>query len=120
MSEGQAPVPGRWSMRRRDWAMAAWVSFLAASIGTLVIFAVLDPAEFTLAWASAWDIGRRLGYSLGFAFLYGVCFLASGLTVFMIRTGPPPGHAQGRGRRPPPRVHDPRENNPDLDDEAWS
>ena len=107
-------------MRQRDWAMAAWVAFLAASVGTLVIFGLLDPEEFTMAWSVHWEIGRLLGYSLGFAFLYAISFLASGLTVFMIRSGPTQGHSKGSGHRPVPETHDPAKNNPDLEGEEWN
>ncbi|MBT8059917.1 MAG: hypothetical protein KJO33_09990, partial [Gammaproteobacteria bacterium] len=54
-------------------------------------------------------------YSLGFLFLFVVSLIASGLTVFMIRTGPKSGHASGKGRRPPPEIRSPDEENPDLD-----
>ena len=56
-----------------------------------------------------------LAYSLGFIFLYTVSLLASGLTIFMVRTGPRRGHARGEGRRPPPEIRTPEEENPDLD-----
>ena len=49
-----------------------------------------------------WQMGPRLAYSLGFLFLYLVSLFASGLTIFMVRTGPRRGHARGEGRRPPP------------------
>ena len=101
-------------MRQRDWAVAAWVAFLSASVGSFVLFGLLDPNEFALAWSVQWEIGRRLGYSLGFAFLFGVSFLASALTVFMIRSGPRRGHSRDTGQKTTPVTHDPAENNPDL------
>jgi hypothetical protein len=117
---GAEHIPNRWSMRQRDWAMAAWVAFLSASFGTLIIFALLDPDEFTTAWSVQWEIGRLLGYSLGFAFLFVVSFLASGLTVFMIRSGPRQGYSKGRDQKPVPATHDPAKNNPDLEGEEWN
>jgi Ni/Fe-hydrogenase subunit HybB-like protein len=108
-------LPGRWSRRKRDIGVAVWIAFLAACAGTFVIFAVLDPEALNDAWVLPWEMGRRLAYSLGFLFLFIVSLIASGLTVFMIRTGPQSGHAKGQGRRPPPNIRSPEENNPDLD-----
>jgi len=106
-------------MRQRDWAVVFWISFLAASVGFVVLFALIDPLDLVSAWSDRYDIGSRLAYGLGFAFIYVVCFLASSLTMFMIRTGPGRGHQSGEGRRAIPEVHDPAVRNPDLDDEDW-
>ncbi len=115
MNQDATELPGRWGRRKRDIATVVWVSFLSACVGTFVIFAVMDPEALNDAWVLPWEMGRRLAYSLGFAFLFVVSLIASGLTVFMIRTGPRSGHASGRGRRPPPDIRSPDENNPDLD-----
>ena len=112
-------LPGRWSRRKRDIGIIIWISFLAACAGTFVIFAVLDPDALNDAWILPWEMGRRLAYSLGFLFLFIVSLIASGLTVFMIRTGPASGHASGQGRRLPPDIRSPGENNPDLDLGDW-
>ncbi len=81
----------------------------------MVTAALLDPEALNDAWVPPWEMGSRLAYSLGFLFLYLVSLFASGLTIFMIRTGPRRGHARGEGRRPPPEIRSPEENNPDLD-----
>ena len=119
MSEQQQELPGRWSRGKRDIGTAVWVAFLAACAGTFVIFAVLDPEALNQAWVLPWEMGTRLAYSLGFLFLFLVSLIASGLAVFMIRTGPRRGHARGQGRRPPPEIRSPEENNPDLDLGDW-
>jgi len=108
-------IPGRWGRRRRDIGISIWIAFLAACVGTFVIFAVMDADALNEAWVLPWEIGSRLAYSLGFLFLFIVSLIASSLTVFMIRTGPERGHASGRGRRPPPEIRSPTEKNPDLD-----
>lgn len=108
-------IPGRWDQRKRDIGTVLWIAFLAACVGTFVIFAVLDPEALNDAWTLPWEMGRRLAYSLGFLFLFMVSLVASALTVFMIRTGPPSGHARGRGKPPQPSTRSPEEDNPDLD-----
>jgi hypothetical protein len=119
VSDETNELPGRWSERKRDIGTVVWISFLAACVGTFVIFALMDPEALNDAWVLPWEMGRRLAYSLGFLFLFIVSLIASALTVFMIRTGPQRGHARGRGRRPPPEIRSPDEDNPDLDLEDW-
>ena len=108
-------IPGRWGQRKRDLGTILWIAFLAACVGTFVIFAVLDPEALNDAWVLPWEMGRRLAYSLGFLFLFMVSLVACALTVFMIRTGPPRGHAHGKGKPPQPEIRSPEEDNPDLD-----
>ena len=115
MKNDKRPIPGRWSRQKRDIGTIVWISFLAACVGTFVIFAVMDVDALNDAWVLPWEMGRRLAYSLGFLFLFLVSLIASGLTIFMIRTGPKSGHASGTGRRPPPEIRSPEEENPDLD-----
>jgi len=115
MSDATENIPGRWGRRKRDIGISIWIAFLSACIGTFVIFAVMDPEALNDAWVLPWEMGRRLAYSLGFLFLFIVSLIASGLTVFMIRTGPGHGHASGRGGTPPPEIRSPTADNPDLD-----
>ncbi len=115
MSGKSAEIPGRWGQRKRDIGTILWVAFLAACVGTFVIFALLDPEALNDAWVLPWEMGTRLAYSLGFLFLFCVSLIASALTAFMIRTGPRRGHAHGKGKPPPPVIHSPEEENPDLD-----
>ena len=119
MNSEPRKLPGRWSRRKRDIGTVVWISFLAACAGTFVIFAVLDPDALNDAWVLPWEMGRRLAYSLGFLFLFVVSLIASGVTVFMIRTGPDRGYASGKGGRPPPEIRSPGEDNPDLDLGDW-
>ena len=115
MTQSDKEIPGRWGRRRRDLGVSIWIAFLAACVGTFVIFALMDPEALNDAWVLPWHMGNKLAYSLGFLFLFLVSLLASGLTVFMIRTGPAEGHVSGEGRRPPPEVRSPTRENPDLD-----
>ena len=113
------PVNRRWSRRQRDWAVVFWIAFLSASAGTFVLFGLVDPLSLVSEWADKFDIGVRLAYGLGFAFLYLVCLLSAALTMFMIRTGPKRGHSRGKGKPPPPIVCSPEDENPDLDLGDW-
>jgi hypothetical protein len=115
MNSSADHIPGRWGRRRRDISISIWIAFLAACVGTFVIFAVMDADALNDAWVLPWELGSRLAYSLGFLFLFIVSLIASGLTVFMIRTGPESGYASGSGGRPPPEIKSPTEKNPDLD-----
>ena len=115
MNKKSENIPGRWGKRKRDIGIAIWIAFLAACIGTFVIFAVMDADALNDAWVLPWEMGSRLAYSLGFLFLFIVSLISSSLTIFMIRTGPAEGHAEGRGRRKPPDIKSPTKNNPDLD-----
>ena len=113
------PINRRWNQRQRDWAVVIWMSFLAASAGSVVLFGLNDPLDIAGVWAEEFNIGVRLAYGLGFAFLFFLCLFASALTMYMIRTGPDSGHSKGQGRRSIPEIHDPSIYNPDLDDENW-
>jgi peptidoglycan/LPS O-acetylase OafA/YrhL len=119
LSKKRTELPGRWGWRKRDFGLSVWVAFLAACAGSFVVFAVIDPEALNDAWVLPWEMGSRLAYSLGFVFLFVVGLIASGLTAFMIRSGPRRGHARGKGRQAPPDIHPPEENNPDLDLEDW-
>lgn len=114
----QQPLPGRWTMRQRDWAVVLWIAFLSACIGTFALFALVDPERLTDAWVAGWVLDLRLVYGLGFGFLFVLSIVCSGLTVYMIRTGPAPGYARGTTRQAP-KVRDPAEANPDLAGEKW-
>ena len=114
MSGDEQNIPGRWNRRKRDLGIIVWISFLAACAGTFVIFAVLDPEALNEAWVLPWEMGRKLAYSLGFAFLFCVACLASALSIFMVRTGPRRGHRRGKGRRKAPQIKDESAEDPHL------
>jgi hypothetical protein len=114
MSKSDPAVPGRWSHRKRDLAIIAWISFLAACIGTFVSFAMLDPDGLSEAWVLNWQPGRKLTYSLGFLFCLLIAAVASSLTVFMIRTGPRRGHFHGKGKSAPPKTDKHAAEDPQL------
>jgi hypothetical protein len=118
LSENNQHLEGRWGRQKRDWGVSIWIAFLAACVGTFVLFALIDPELLGDSWVMGWATGLRLTYGLGFGFLFFVALIATRLTTYMIRTGPRRGHVRGKGRRSPPDVFDPDEFNPDLNDKG--
>jgi hypothetical protein len=80
------------SRRQRDIAVVGWCSFLIAAVGTMVLFAWVDPAELAGVTEPPLDVGRMSGYAIGFFFLWSLTAASAVLTVFLIRTrrGHPP------------------------------
>jgi hypothetical protein len=115
MVKSSNEVPGRWNHQKRDLGVILWISFLAACVGTFVLFALLDPAALNEGWEMSWEMSRKLAYSLGFLFLLLIALLASSLTVFMIRSGPRTGHVHGKGRRAAPQVDTHAAEDPQLE-----
>ncbi len=74
----------------QDVAVTLWPSFLAASVATMVFFALLDPLLFGEATSSpAWLESRLAGYTAGFFFFWAACTLSSALTLYLVRTARP-------------------------------
>ncbi|MFO1456013.1 MAG: hypothetical protein U1F18_07195 [Steroidobacteraceae bacterium] len=84
----------------RTFFTVAWCSFLAASVATMVFFAIVDPAPFAGA-PTADGSSRMTLYSLGFFFFWAICFGAAALTAFMLTTPPasPPVMPRAEGTR---------------------
>ena len=94
--------PRELSSRGRVWFTVAWCSFLAASVATMVFFAIVDPAPYA---GAAPDDGpaRMTLYSVGFFFFWAICAAAAALTAFMLTTATPASRtcrdgAAGRSR----------------------
>lgn len=79
-------TPPPWSRARRDLAAVLWPSFLVASVATMLLFALIDPAGFGerlphIQWST-----RTAAYSAGFFFLWLICIASAALTLYMVRT----------------------------------
>ena len=83
VQQNDAVVSHQWSQMAKDIAVAGWVSFLAACLMSLLVFAWLDPSTL---FPIRFNASPRLVYTLGFLFFWLMAFLASGLTVFMLRS----------------------------------
>ncbi|HSG97738.1 MAG TPA: hypothetical protein VLA11_07090 [Woeseiaceae bacterium] len=78
----------QWSRDKQAVFTVVWISFLAASIGTMVFFALFDPVDLTRIFDEDLDIGRDAGYAAGFFFFWILCALCSGVTAYLVRTAP--------------------------------
>lgn len=67
------------SPRARAVGVFVWCSFLTACIGTMVLFAFLEPEMF-------WHGDRITTYTLGFFFLWVVAGCSAALALYMART----------------------------------
>lgn len=69
---------------------ALWCSFLAASLATMLFFAVVDPAPVVATLRpTGVPPDRTALYSFGFLFFWTSCALAAGLTAWLLRPPPP-------------------------------
>ena len=74
----------------RAWLTALWCSFLAASLATVLFFALVDPAPVAaLLQPTGTPPGRTALYSIGFLFFWTFSALAAGLTAWLLRPPPP-------------------------------
>lgn len=88
MEPGAQAAPG-WSARSEGIGVALWTSFLVACIETMIVFAFLDPLTLSAdGVAPSLASLRPMLYGCGFFFLWGFAFIASGLTAYMLESGP--------------------------------
>jgi hypothetical protein len=72
---------------RTDLGVLLWPSFLAACFASLLFFAAVDPLLLRDAGPALFQhIDRESGYALGFLFFWLTSSLASGMSLFLIRT----------------------------------
>lgn len=64
-------------------AAVLWPSFLAAALASFVFFANIDPETLRSATFPEWEIGRRLGYTIGFFMFWAVTAFSSTLTLIL-------------------------------------
>jgi hypothetical protein len=80
----------RWSPRVQVAAAIGWSSFLAASVGTMLVFAALDPQVIIAGFdrgepgAGSWWLTRTGIYTLGFFLLWLVAAIAGVLTAVLM------------------------------------
>ncbi len=78
----------RWSRNKQAVFTVVWISFLTAAVGTMLFFALFDPADLVQLLDENLDLGRDAGYAAGFFFFWIICAACAGLTAFLVRTAP--------------------------------
>lgn len=76
------PRPGE---RVRLLGVVLWPSFLIAGVATMVLFANIDPETLRAQTLPNVELGRKLGYTIGFFMFWAVCAASSALTLFLYR-----------------------------------
>ena len=81
------------------------MSFLTASVATMVFFASVDPEVLSGNNTLGWEISRQSGYALGFFGFWCLTALTAFLTVLLVRTERKakdfPGYGGRRGESAP-------------------
>jgi hypothetical protein len=78
----------KWSRNAQAVAAVVWISFLSASLATMLFFAFLDPVEVLGTVDPDIEIGHEAGYAIGFFFFWFVCAVCSAVTAWLVRTAP--------------------------------
>ena len=92
MDAGSDPEPNdgpethELSRRQRDVAVAGWSSFLSAALGTMVLFAFVDPMTLVEVTEPPLPIERMTGYAIGFFFIWILTAGSAALTLYLLRT----------------------------------
>ena len=76
----------KWSRNAQAVATVVWISFLAASVATMLFFALFDPVELFATVGR--DVGSQSGYALGFFFFWFISAGCSAVTAWLVRTAP--------------------------------
>jgi len=103
-TEGDQPALRRWPPERQVAAAVGWSSFLAACLGTMLLFAALDPQVIIDAieggepGAAPWWLNRTGIYTLGFFLFWLIALVAGILTTVLTRTRPGPVDSPGEVR----------------------
>ena len=83
---GQLPSASRWSVTRQSVGIAVWSSFLAAAGTSVLCFAFVDPAVIEPLRGLGTAYARMTGYAVGFFLFWIAAFVASLLTLYLMRT----------------------------------
>ncbi|MDJ0813607.1 MAG: hypothetical protein QNJ23_07755 [Woeseiaceae bacterium] len=77
-----------WGRNAQAVAAVVWISFLSASVATMLFFAVFDPVELIGTYETDLEIGRQGGYAIGFFFFWFITAGCSAVTAWLVRTAP--------------------------------
>lgn len=82
----EVPPPRPWSARAQVLAAVLWPSFLAASLATMLFFALVDPALVHDSSVPEPEQTRMAVYGIMFFFFWLVTTISSAVSVYLIRT----------------------------------
>lgn len=91
MAEEQSEQSGAWSRDRQKIAVLTWISFLTASVFTMLFFAYIDPLIIVDSIGVAFIESRNAGYAIGFLFLWALAWTSGWFVLRLVRrkrTGP--------------------------------
>ena len=71
----------------RATGVIVWSAFLAAALGTMICFAVIDPEALGRGDAPEWWTSRPRVYAIGFFLLWFTGLLAASLSWYLCRPG---------------------------------
>lgn len=80
-----------WSRDTQKLAVLSWISFLAAAIFTMLLFAYIDPLVIVDAINVSFIESRNSGYAIGFMFLWAQGWIGGWFILRLVRrkrTGP--------------------------------
>ena len=78
----------KWSRNAQAVATVVWISFLSASVATMLFFAIFDPVALLQSYDSEITFGRQGGYAIGFFFFWFISAGCSAVTAWLVRTAP--------------------------------
>lgn len=78
----------QWSRNKQAVFTVVWISFLTASVSTMLFFALFDPVDLSGMFDDDLHLSRDAGYAAGFFFFWVICAACAGLTAYLIRTAP--------------------------------
>ncbi|MGB5163848.1 MAG: hypothetical protein WBN09_06505 [Woeseiaceae bacterium] len=78
----------QWSRDKQSVAVVIWISFLVAALGTMLFFAVFDPAALATAIDDNLEVNREAGYAIGFFFFWILSAASAAVTAWLVRTAP--------------------------------
>lgn len=82
---------GQWSRDRQKIAVLTWISFLFASMFTMLLFAFIDPLAIVDGLNVSFIDSRNAGYAIGFLFLWALGWCSGWFVLRLVRrkrTGP--------------------------------
>ena len=102
MGDSEASVHPEWSRDTQKIAVLSWISFLTASVCSVLFFAFVDPLMLVEAINVHGVESRYAGYAIGFFLFWANGWIAGWFTMRLIRRkrrGPAAGQYPGVGTR---------------------